>query len=142
MPKQKRTLQGQRRRERAWVDDRYRNKFGMSIQEYENLFEKQGGHCAICREAEVLVRKNGVVKRLAVDHCHATGRVRGLLCLSCNHILGNAKDNIRVLEDAIEYLKTADTGFRVVAHTPSGKCLTPPDSESLLSELMGETDAK
>jgi len=60
--------------------------------------ENQGGRCAICRNPS----PGG--KRLCVDHDHATGRIRGLLCGACNLVLGYARDSEAVLASAIQYL--------------------------------------
>jgi hypothetical protein len=56
-------------------------KFNMTIEQYEQMFERQGGVCAICGRPP---KKHA----LHVDHCHKTGKVRGLLCFSCNGALG------------------------------------------------------
>ncbi len=69
----------------------------MTYQEFKELLKKQGGKCAICRKVE---RK----RRISVDHCHETGRVRGLLCQLCNTSLGGFKDNPKLLKSAIKYL--------------------------------------
>ena len=63
------------------------------------LHARQGGKCAICGTQYVLG-----LKRLALDHCHETGRIRGLLCGSCNRGLGLFRDNPERLRKAIEYL--------------------------------------
>lgn len=76
-----------------------RRSFGMTIDDYDAMLALQGGGCAICGDA----CSSG--KRLAVDHCHSTGRVRGLLCSVCNRMIGHAKDNPEILEKAIIYLK-------------------------------------
>lgn len=73
------------------------SRYGITLEEYENLFIVQHGCCAICR-----VRKPA--HEFKVDHCHETGKVRGLLCLNCNVLLGHAKDNPRILLDAVKYL--------------------------------------
>jgi len=66
---------------------------------YDDLLSRQGGRCAICRCAPR-------TRRLAVDHDHATGQVRGLLCSKCNHeLLGAAHDSLELLERAVAYLK-------------------------------------
>jgi len=64
------------------------------------MLEEQEHKCAICLTSDV-----DLEKLLAVDHCHTTGKVRGLLCSNCNLALGNFKDNITNLEQAIKYLK-------------------------------------
>lgn len=62
-------------------------KLGLTLDDYARILADQEGVCAICRRPER--RKNrGEVIRLAVDHCHSTGKVRGLLCCSCNRKVG------------------------------------------------------
>ena len=85
----------------------YQRKFGITIEEYNNLFDLQKGVCKLCNcpETKVNRKSTGLVKRLAVDHCHSSGKVRGLLCQDCNVGLGSFKDNIEVIQKAIKYLK-------------------------------------
>lgn len=64
------------------------------------LFIDQDKACAICRVDLRTQKKAG-----AIDHCHTTGIIRGMLCLNCNLGLGLFKDRIDVLEQAIEYLR-------------------------------------
>lgn len=71
---------------------------GVPLAWYHETLTRQNNCCAICSKPE-----NG--KRLAVDHCHTTNRLRGLLCSNCNTLLGLAHDDIKTLERAIEYLK-------------------------------------
>jgi hypothetical protein len=78
-------------------------KFGVTRQQYGDMFLAQGGCCAICRKPETATR-NGLVKALAVDHCHKTGIVRGLLCVACNTGIGKFGDDRNVLLSAIKYL--------------------------------------
>jgi hypothetical protein len=72
--------------------------------EYEELLKVQNGVCAICGRTETARGQNGELKRLAVDHCHKTGKVRGLLCFNCNAALGKFKDSPVLLAKAITYL--------------------------------------
>lgn len=73
----------------------------MSIADYNDLYKKQNGRCAICpRELP-----EGFSKHIHIDHNHETGVVRGLLCGTCNLMLGHAKDDIETLLKAVEYLK-------------------------------------
>lgn len=73
--------------------------FNMTIAQYDVLFKKQGRRCAICQREPRKIR-------LAVDHDHRTGKVRGLLCKRCNHdLLGSAHDSVEILYDAINYLE-------------------------------------
>jgi len=69
-------------------------RYNLTPEQYSDLLNKQNGVCAVCQEE----------KKLHIDHCHETGKVRGLLCPECNHGLGNFKDSIKLLENAIGYL--------------------------------------
>ena len=73
----------------------------IKYKDYLILAEKQGNVCKICKQPNATKTKS----RLCLDHCHKTGKVRGLLCDSCNKGLGNFKDNINLLSNALEYLK-------------------------------------
>jgi hypothetical protein len=78
----------------------YKLNYGITIKDYNNIFEAQKGRCNICfKHASEFNRS------LAVDHCHLSGKIRGLLCMNCNHLLGKAKDSIDILNNAIQYLK-------------------------------------
>lgn len=76
-----------------------KSKFGMSLTEYNDLRQAQSYTCKICGTKETDLDEN-----LAVDHCHTTGKIRGLLCHCCNRGLGLLKDNTTVLQKAIDYL--------------------------------------
>lgn len=90
-------------RHRKWA---IQNRYGLSLDEYQSMLEKQGGVCAICGE----LPEN---KSLAIDHdrscCDKDGScgncVRGLLCSSCNNGLGRFRDNIKFLKNATSYLE-------------------------------------
>jgi len=105
-----------------WTDDEYRKKqrassvkyaaspkgqdfylkriYGISLEDYMLMFERQNGRCAICSHVfDIKYKKN-----IHVDHCHRTGKVRGLLCSLCNAGLGNFKDNQEFLRNAASYL--------------------------------------
>ena len=73
--------------------------YGITAEDYNNMFIEQGGRCAICG-----VHQSKLKKILHVDHCHETGVVRGLLCDGCNIAIGRMKDNVDILRNAIEYL--------------------------------------
>jgi len=81
-----------------------KQRFDMSIDEYNHIFLKQKGRCAICKNAETQLDQKGNVKWLSVDHNHATSEVRGLLCSGCNTGIGKLGDSIEVLSSAIKYL--------------------------------------
>ena len=78
-------------------------RYGISIDVYDSLFNSQVGVCAICKESETIVRR-GKVSDLAVDHDHATGTIRGLLCQRCNQGIGNFRNRVDLLASAINYL--------------------------------------
>lgn len=79
--------------------------YGISPGQYEELLTSQGEKCAICGESETARNTGGkTVKTLAVDHCHKTGKVRGLLCHKCNTGLGSFCDDVSKLEKARVYL--------------------------------------
>lgn len=80
--------------------------YGITIEQYEELNTKQSGKCAICGSTDS--NNSRVSSRLFVDHCHATGAVRGLLCSSCNHAIGLLKDNTTLLANAIAYLNSSN----------------------------------
>ena len=78
-----------------------RHRYGLEIEDYVSIWEKQGGKCAICR------MEISLGKAANLDHCHATGKVRGMLCFFCNSALGKFKDNVEILQSAIEYLNAS-----------------------------------
>ncbi len=80
-----------------------RRRFGVTLEQYDRIYSSQGGACAICKEPETNTYK-GKIRRLSVDHCHKTGRVRGLLCFQCNTNLGILEDE-KFADRAGEYLK-------------------------------------
>jgi hypothetical protein len=75
--------------------------YGMTLEQYQKLFEEQQGYCAICAAHNSEVPH----KQLMVDHCHKTGKVRQLLCDLCNTALGKFKDKPELLEKAAAYLR-------------------------------------
>lgn len=70
-------------------------KYGITLDDYEKMYLEQDGRCKLCLREE---------KLLFVDHCHATGKVRGLLCNSCNKALGLFHDNKDALRRAVDYV--------------------------------------
>jgi hypothetical protein len=77
--------------------------YGIDLNKYNELLISQNYKCAICQENPN--GWNGQSGRFDVDHDHKTGKVRGLLCSSCNTSLGKFKDDISILKRAINYLK-------------------------------------
>jgi len=77
-----------------------KTRYGISIAQYNAMLEEQGGVCAICGEQPE-------EERLCVDHSHATGKIRGLLCRRCNSGLGCYNDELRLTMGASAYLRRA-----------------------------------
>lgn len=75
--------------------------FGINIQEYNKMLLAQNYSCKIC-----LTHQSDLKKQLSVDHCHKTGKIRGLLCNLCNTGLGKFKDDVDIMINAINYLMT------------------------------------
>ena len=86
--------------------------FGITLDDYKQLLDKQGGACAICKA----LKPGGKSKHyFNVDHNHQTKEIRGLLCFNCNRGLGNFKDSVKVLLCAIAYLESPKSGTRLFA---------------------------
>ena len=77
--------------------------YGITVEEYDAMLEKQDGVCAICGSPP-----NG--RKLSVDHCHDGGHVRGLLCDSCNTGIGHLKDDVSLINAAALYLMRDQNG--------------------------------
>jgi hypothetical protein len=88
--------------ERDWAR-RLRSKYGITADRYYEILREQDGLCAICRKPP----EGGPKRRskLHVDHCHKTGRVRGLLCFRCNSTLGQVEESFDVLAAMVHYLE-------------------------------------
>ena len=84
-----------RRRKRSNL----KKDFGINADQYDAMLKEQDYVCAICKKPDICARD------LAVDHCHTTKKVRGLLCTNCNMALGKFQDNLQNLLNAVEYLK-------------------------------------
>lgn len=81
-------------------------KYGITIEQYDEMFKNQSGNCAICGIPQPMSSRNA---SLVIDHCHSTNKVRGLLCDYCNSGLGFFKDDIKRLESAIKYITLHST---------------------------------
>lgn len=82
-----------------------RREYGITEEEYQRQHTAQGGLCVICRQPETKMLHGGIM-RLSVDHNHATGKVRKLLCQACNVGLGSFKDDPVLLRAAADYLES------------------------------------
>lgn len=76
-----------------------KHRYNITPEDYERMYEEQGGVCAICGGPQASDKK-----RFDIDHDHTTGEVRGLLCNNCNRGLGHLQDSVPLLKKAVEYL--------------------------------------
>ncbi len=79
-------------------ENHLKKTYGLSLDDYDKLLAGQDGVCKICHRPKM-------VNNLHVDHCHSTGRIRGLLCVRCNYVLGLFHDEQILFERSIKYLK-------------------------------------
>ena len=113
---------------RGRKDRKLKYMYGMSYTEYSAMLKAQNGVCGICKGKETVTNnKSGKLQKLCVDHDHVTGKVRALLCTSCNKGLGLFNDDpVRVLA-AYEYIKLHSTEEAQDGRIDSGTD-TPPGS--------------
>jgi hypothetical protein len=78
-----------------------KSTYGITLEEYNTLLVQQNNVCAICRE------QPSTDAYLVVDHCHSTGKIRGLLCITCNLAIGYFKDEPKYLLSAVSYLESS-----------------------------------
>jgi hypothetical protein len=88
----------------------YKRKYGITLEDYNRMFEEQGGRCAICGTHQCATGR-----ALAVDHDHKTGKVRGLLCQACNTAIGKLNDDPELIHKAADYVATHATGLQSVS---------------------------
>ncbi len=102
------TKEGKETRKKAYQKYRSTNKhlnktlqrmYGITLSQWQEMFEKQKGCCAICGTHQVELKIT-----LNVDHCHETDKVRGLLCSGCNKALGLIKTNVRTAKGMVKYI--------------------------------------
>lgn len=97
-----------RNKERAALAEKkssLKRKYGLSWEDYVELYNLQKGCCPICGSFMKLLPEKNCLISTCVDHDHATGKVRGLLCRPCNLGLGNFRESKEALLKAVEYLK-------------------------------------
>lgn len=82
---------------RDWVYH-IKRTYNLTPEEYHTMYEKQGGLCQVCLNPQTN-------KKLSIDHCHQTGKVRGLLCTSCNLALGKLKDDPEIIKSLLLYVR-------------------------------------
>ena len=78
-----------------------KRRYGIDNNQYDALLISQNGKCAICK----IAAEESSKKQLFIDHCHSSGKVRGLLCHHCNLVIGQARDDLEILTNSIEYLR-------------------------------------
>lgn len=110
------TKRKDRIRAREWIRRKRENdpESRRRRQLHDELVAEFGAGCAICGD----VPKEGA-RRLAIDHCHASDEIRGLLCWNCNLLLGNARDSVDILRAAVAYLQRDTFTGRKFAEVPS-----------------------
>lgn len=84
-------------------DATLKKKYGITGKQYDQMLKQQGGVCKICQQ------KCSTKRKLAVDHDHGSGAVRGLLCFQCNSAIGKLKDSVTLLRRAADYLEQSGT---------------------------------
>lgn len=90
-------------KENVWAN-KLQYRYGITVEDYNFLLKEQGYCCAICKTKDPSSKRKGLNK-FHVDHCHATGKVRGLLCNSCNTAIGYLNDDETNLIAALRYLR-------------------------------------
>lgn len=85
-------------------DYAYNKKYGLSLKQYLKLLTEQSDCCKICGKSYMKCQ----YKKLNVDHCHTTHKIRGLLCGSCNKAIGLLKDDLRLVYNVSRYLQGED----------------------------------
>lgn len=104
-----------KRKRRFKRDTHLRKKFNICEKQYKTMLLSQKGRCYICKEKEIHNR------HLAVDHCHKTKKVRGLLCRKCNSAIGQLNDDIVLLKRAIKYLSRKKVKMGPMSNKPKHK---------------------
>jgi hypothetical protein len=93
-------LEKEKEKDRA---NNLKSNFGISIEDWNKMYEMQNKMCKLCNK-----QTSSYKKRLCVDHCHKTGKIRGLLCDTCNRALGLLNDDTSILKKAIAYLENTE----------------------------------
>lgn len=88
---------------KSWL----KRKYGMAVEDYEKMFQKQNGRCAICGSENSGGKHSS--ETFMVDHCHKSEKVRGLLCNRCNLAIGVLSDDTWLIEKILQYVKAHTT---------------------------------
>jgi hypothetical protein len=94
-----RTTRYNKRHENTQISRRYKKKYGITLEQFNQMFVDQGGVCAVCGKPPE------IGKKLSVDHDHETGQIRELLHPTCNFVLGLLKDNPEMADATARYLR-------------------------------------
>ena len=90
--------------------DTLMRKYGLTLEDYDRMLREQGGTCALCSRVPEQER----YKRLNVDHCHNTGKIRGLLCTPCNCAIGILGDTVEHVRQAVIYLEKSQHDHNLI----------------------------
>jgi hypothetical protein len=112
-----------------------KERYNITREQYDKMLKSQNGLCAICLKPEKASAKNGTVWELAVDHCHKTGQVRGLLCNKCNRAIGYLDDNRFLAERATKYLLLRNRVYWIIGMMCVGKTYY----SNIFGEMLGLT---
>lgn len=103
----KRSTQWYKDNPERYFFNQIRARYGISKDDYLTMLDAQGNKCAICDEEETApnTHNKDEPRRLALDHDHSTGQIRGFLCYRCNTTLGKVNDDVELLKSMINYLE-------------------------------------
>ena len=108
-------------------------QYGITYEYYMEMYNKYEGKCHICRQRGFKIDKNQKLD-LAVDHCHKTGKVRGMLCHNCNRGLGLFQDNVDYLLTAVDYLERLTT----IPTGSTSEAIADGSAQPLVDDFKGE----
>jgi hypothetical protein len=100
----RRDYRGRLTKTEAYRDAQLKHHFGITLEQYNALLVLQNGVCRICKQGE-RQKIYGAIKALAVDHCHLTNEIRGLLCSACNRAIGFLQDDPARADAIAKYLR-------------------------------------
>lgn len=89
----------------AGTDRHYRRVFGVGLLSIRELLATQDNKCKLCERTLSMVNGRGFSSIAHVDHCHSTGKIRGILCGHCNTALGKLGDSVEAIERVLKYVK-------------------------------------